>query len=160
MPSNKSRPFKDLLLERLGDPEVAKHYVKEALDESQESFLKALRVVAQAKQMTKVAKEANMQRESLYRALSEQGNPNLDNLIGVLAAVGMKLSIVRIDTNDPAKYIRDMATVGKEANANVTRFRPQEAMQGDESDNYGDMNPMAMVAGNSASSGDRSWLQQ
>lgn len=157
MPNNKSRPFKDLLLERLGDPEVAKHYVREALDESQESFLKALRVVAQAKQMTKVAKEANMQRESLYRALSEQGNPNLDNLIGVLAAVGMKLSIVGIDKDNPVCY---MATVGEEANANVTRFRPQEAMQGDESDDYGDMNLMPMVAGNSASSGDRSWLQQ
>jgi hypothetical protein len=43
--------------------------------------------------MAQVAKEANMQRESLYRTLSETGNPTMDNLIGVLAAVGLRLSI-------------------------------------------------------------------
>jgi hypothetical protein len=50
-------------------------------------------MVAQAYKMAQVAKQANMQRESLYRTLSETGNPTMDNLMGVLAAVGLRLSI-------------------------------------------------------------------
>jgi probable addiction module antidote protein len=40
-----------------------------------------------------VAKEAGIQRETLYRAFSEQGNPTFETLSSVLGALGMKLSI-------------------------------------------------------------------
>ena len=86
----KSRPFQELLLERVADPEVAKHYLNEALEESHESFLKALKAVAQARQVAKVARDAGLQRETLYRSLSEQGNPTLDTLSSILGAVGLK----------------------------------------------------------------------
>jgi len=49
--------------------------------------------VAQSRQMAKVAKDAGVQRETLYRSLSEQGNPTLETLSSVLAALGMKISI-------------------------------------------------------------------
>jgi hypothetical protein len=58
MTTKKSRPFQALLLDRLSNPEVAKHYLNEALEESLESFLTALKAVAQARQMAKVAKDA------------------------------------------------------------------------------------------------------
>jgi probable addiction module antidote protein len=43
--------------------------------------------------MAQVAREAGIQRETLYRAFSEQGNPTFETLSSVLAALGMKLSI-------------------------------------------------------------------
>jgi probable addiction module antidote protein len=43
--------------------------------------------------MTQVAKLAGIQRETLYRAFSEQGNPTFETLSSVLCALGMKLSI-------------------------------------------------------------------
>jgi hypothetical protein len=47
----KNRPFQNLLLERLADPEISHHYLNEAFEESPESFLKALEAVAQARKM-------------------------------------------------------------------------------------------------------------
>lgn len=49
--------------------------------------------IARAKGMTQVAKDAGLSRESLYRALSEQGNPSLSTILKVLGAVGLKLSV-------------------------------------------------------------------
>jgi probable addiction module antidote protein len=99
----KSRPFQNLLLERLADSEVAKHYLNEALDESHESFLKALKTVAQARQMAKVAREAGVQRETLYRSLAEGGNPTLETLSSVLKAVGLKIFIGIDGVDEPAE---------------------------------------------------------
>jgi probable addiction module antidote protein len=92
--SKKTRPYRELLLERLGNPTVAAHYLDAAMEESQESYLKALRNVARANQMAKVAKDTGVQRESLYRILSEQGNPTLETLLGIYDSVGLKLASV------------------------------------------------------------------
>lgn len=80
-------------MERLANPEVATFYLNAALEDSQESFLKALKNVAQARQMSKVAKEAGIQRETLYRSFSEQGNPTFETLSSVLDALGMRLMV-------------------------------------------------------------------
>lgn len=56
--------------------------------------MSALGKVAQANQMAKVAKESGVQRETLYRSLSERGNPTLDTLTGVLSALDLRISIV------------------------------------------------------------------
>ena len=52
----------------------------------------ALGVVARARGMSNVAKEAGVTREALYRALSEKDDPRLSTLIGVLKALGVQLS--------------------------------------------------------------------
>jgi len=52
-----------------------------------------LRNIAEAKQMTKVAAGAEVQRESLYRMLSVPGNPRLSSLLGVLKALGLQLTV-------------------------------------------------------------------
>jgi probable addiction module antidote protein len=93
----KTRPYRELLLESLADPIEAKLYLKATLEDYPEGFLKALRHVAQANQMTKVAAAAGVKRETLYRALSDDGNPTLDTLTGVLLALGLRLSVVSID---------------------------------------------------------------
>jgi probable addiction module antidote protein len=48
--------------------------------------------------MASVARDAGIQRETLYRAFSEQGNPTFETLSSVLGALGMKLSIAPNDS--------------------------------------------------------------
>lgn len=49
----------------------------------------ALGVIARARGMTDVAREAGVTREALYKALSEDGDPRLTTLMGVLRALGV-----------------------------------------------------------------------
>ncbi len=86
-------PYNSWLAGKLADPKLAVSYLNGALGDSPEMFLKALGKVAQANQIAKVAAEAGVQRETLYRSLTEQGNPTLSTLIGVLSALGLRLSI-------------------------------------------------------------------
>lgn len=51
----------------------------------------ALGIVARARGMTQVAKDAGVTREALYRALSQEGDPKLSTLLGVLKALGISL---------------------------------------------------------------------
>jgi probable addiction module antidote protein len=90
----------------LQDPGEASAYLNAALDDSPKAFLKALKNVAQARQMSRVAKDAGIQRETLYRSFSEQGNPTFETLSSVLEALGMKLAIVQngIDTSADRVY--------------------------------------------------------
>lgn len=52
----------------------------------------ALGVVARARGMTAIAREAGVTREALYKALSERGDPKLSTLLGVMKALGVQLS--------------------------------------------------------------------
>jgi len=51
----------------------------------------ALGNIARAKGMTQVAKDAGLSRESLYRALSADGNPSFATVLKVARALGVKL---------------------------------------------------------------------
>ena len=51
---------------------------------------RALGDIARAVGMTKVAKQSGLSRESLYKALSEGGNPSLDTILRVARAVGLR----------------------------------------------------------------------
>ena len=73
------------------DSQFAADYLNAALEESDRLFLRALRDVAEAYKMASVANEAGLSRESLYRTLSEEGNPRLSSLLGILRAVGVKI---------------------------------------------------------------------
>jgi probable addiction module antidote protein len=91
--ANKTSSYRESLLAALVDTVEASAYLNAALEESQESFLKALKNVAQARQISKVAKDAGIQRETLYRSFSEQGNPTFETLSSVLDALGMRLMV-------------------------------------------------------------------
>jgi probable addiction module antidote protein len=77
------------------DPEFAAEYLKAALEDDDEPrvLLIALRHLAQARGVAKVAKAAGIERESLYRALSANGNPRLSTLYAVAKAIGLKLTV-------------------------------------------------------------------
>ena len=79
------------------DPEFAAEYLKATLEDADEPcvLLIALRHVAQARGIANIAKAAGVQRESLYRALSTNGNPRLSTLFAVAKAVGLKLTVER-----------------------------------------------------------------
>jgi probable addiction module antidote protein len=81
------------LLIQLKDPQVAADYLNAALDDSPEIFLLALRNVAEAHRIAKVAEEAGVSRESLYRTLSEDGNPRLSTLKAVLEVMGLHIAV-------------------------------------------------------------------
>lgn len=86
--------YVDGLRELLKDPEEAAAYLNAALEEdSQEAFLLALRDVAEARGMSQLAREANLNREDLYRILSATGNPQLSSLSSLLNSFGLRLAI-------------------------------------------------------------------
>ncbi len=92
---NKKISYHEDLVESLKDPEEAIGYLRAALEESDmpEVFLVALRNVAEARGISQLARDTNLNRENLYRMLSKQGNPELGSLYSVLDALGFKLSI-------------------------------------------------------------------
>lgn len=55
-----------------------------------------LGAVARARGMTHIAREAGLSRESLYRALSATGNPELGTVLRVLGALGLRLSVTPV----------------------------------------------------------------
>jgi probable addiction module antidote protein len=77
------------------DPDFAAEYLKAALEDGDEPrvLLIALRHVAQARGIARIAKAAGIERESLYRALSARGNPRLSTLYAVAKAVGLRLTV-------------------------------------------------------------------
>jgi probable addiction module antidote protein len=81
------------LVMKLADPAMAARYLNSALEDSLEMFLEALRDVAQAKQMTKVARMAKVTRESLYKLTTVTGNPTIGNLYSVLRALDLDLKV-------------------------------------------------------------------
>ena len=58
-------------------------------------FTKALGNVARAKGMTFVSEATGLGRQSLYRALSEEGNPRIDTLFKVLDTLDIRLTVTR-----------------------------------------------------------------
>jgi probable addiction module antidote protein len=67
-------------------------YLEAALDEGDAAlFAAALGDVARAKGMSEIARGAGMGRESLYKALSPDGNPKLATVLKVLRSLGLRL---------------------------------------------------------------------
>lgn len=93
----RTRSYEEDLSKRLRDPKYAAGYLDAVLQDSEkdskERFLLALRDVAKAYGMTKLAQDTDMAREAMYRALSENGNPELGTLTALLDAIGLRLSV-------------------------------------------------------------------
>ena len=69
-------------------------YMHEVLKADDPALLAyALGVVARVRGMSKVAKKSGLSRESLYKALSGEGNPKLETIFHVIRALGLKMSL-------------------------------------------------------------------
>jgi probable addiction module antidote protein len=86
--------YDDYLIESLKDSGRAEAYLKAALeDDDSRVFLQALRNVAQARGVSKVAAKSKLNRESLYKMLSKRGNPSLQSLAALLSSLGFRLTV-------------------------------------------------------------------
>lgn len=87
----KTRPFDPA--EYLDDDKAIAVYLTEALETGESAYVAhALGVIARAKGMSEVARQTGLSRESLCRALSDDGNPQLATLLRVMRALGLELS--------------------------------------------------------------------
>jgi probable addiction module antidote protein len=99
-----SKPYQPELIKALRDPREAAEYLNAALEDGDpEAFLLAVRNVAEARGgIAQLAEKAELNRESLYRMLSERGNPELRSLDALLHALGFRLAIAVEDRRSPA----------------------------------------------------------
>ena len=80
--------------EHLRTPQEMAAYLDAWLDEAPEdaaSIARALGGIARTKGMSQVAEDAVLSRESLYRALSAEGNPSFATVLKVTKALGVRL---------------------------------------------------------------------
>ena len=78
----------------LARPEDIAAYLEAALEEGDPRLVAAaLGDVARARGMTRLAGEAGLGRESLYKALSRNGNPELATVLRILGALGLRLRV-------------------------------------------------------------------
>jgi probable addiction module antidote protein len=98
MSALKTKPFDPA--KYLDTPEAITTYLSEALETGDPAFVAdALGVIARARGMSEVAREAGVSRESLYRALSVDGNPEFGTVMRVAQALGLQLSFIPTPTS-------------------------------------------------------------
>ena len=84
--------------EYLDDAESQAELLADAFETGDATYIAhALGIVARARGMTSIAKDAGVTREALYKALSEKGDPRLSTLLGVTKALGLQLSAKPVD---------------------------------------------------------------
>ena len=89
-----TRPFD--VAEYLDSDEMIEGFLREAMASNDPSDIaSALGDVARARGTTAVARAAGVSRESLYRALGSNGNPELATLVAVVKACGLHPSVAR-----------------------------------------------------------------
>jgi len=91
----KAKSYQKHLVNQLRDPQEAAKYLNAALhDPDPHVFLLALRDLAEAQGgMTQLAERTSLNRENLYRTLSLRGNPRFFNLLAVLDAFDVEISL-------------------------------------------------------------------
>ncbi|MGA2552858.1 MAG: addiction module antidote protein [Burkholderiaceae bacterium] len=80
--------------EQLRNPEEMAAYLDAWLSDAPEDvagIARALGDIARAKGMSQVARDAGLSRESLYKALGENGNPSFATILKVARALGVRL---------------------------------------------------------------------
>jgi probable addiction module antidote protein len=79
----------------LDNEKVIAEYLNAALeDDNPDVFLTAIRDVARARGMSKLAQESGLGRESLYKALAPGAHPRYDTLLKILRVLGVQIRTV------------------------------------------------------------------
>jgi probable addiction module antidote protein len=112
----KTKPFD--AAEYLDDAESQADLLSDAFASGDAGYIAhALGVVARARGMSQIAREAGVTREALYKALTEDGDPRLSTLLGVTRALGVTLSAA------PAKVDKRRSPAGTSASSRRTPRR-------------------------------------
>lgn len=82
------------IAEHLESTDDIRDFLNEIAETGDESdFIHALNTAARAMGMTEVAKKAGVSRASLYKSLSENGNPRFETISKVTKALGCRLTV-------------------------------------------------------------------
>ncbi|MFZ0266487.1 addiction module antidote protein [Caulobacter sp.] len=101
MTSTKTTPFD--AAKYIDTPEAVTALLEDALATGDAGYVAhALGVIARSKGMTAVAEKAGLGRESLYKGLREGGNPQLETVLKIVAALGLRLKPAPVEVNDAA----------------------------------------------------------
>jgi probable addiction module antidote protein len=96
--------------EHLRTPEEMAAYLEACIEEAPQDaafIAKAVGDIARAKGMSQVAHESGLSRESLYKALSGERNPDFDTILRVMSALGLRLhATVESLTLMPDKHVQ------------------------------------------------------
>ena len=78
----------------LDSPEMMKEYLQAAFEDGDiDALMEAIGNVAKAKGMSEIARETNLSRQNLYRALSSGSAPKFETVKKVVEALGCKLAV-------------------------------------------------------------------
>lgn len=81
-------------IDTLTSPEAEAAYLEAAFEDGDPALIAAvIGDVARARGMARIAEDAGLSRETMYKAFRREGNPTLDTLSRVLKALGVKLSV-------------------------------------------------------------------
>ncbi len=86
--------FDEQLEGDLKDPEMAAHFINAAVEEHDSRYLKvALGKVVRIHGVTEISKMAKLNRESIYKMLGPDSNPGFENIIEILDACGLEITV-------------------------------------------------------------------
>jgi len=92
MGKTETRPWD--IVESLDSDERIAAYIEAALEENDAPLIAAaLGDIARAKGMSEIARQTGLGRESLYKALSPEGNPEFSTVLKVFRALGLRLHV-------------------------------------------------------------------
>ena len=98
-----TKNYREELLEQLQDIGEATAYLTECFHDSEEVFLLGLRNVVDAHGgIGELSKNTELNRENLYRVLSEGGNPKLSSLALILEILGIQVEFAPRDEQEEA----------------------------------------------------------
>ena len=87
--------------EHLKDEFIISEYLNVAFESGDFNQIKrAFSNVLKARNMTKLAQDINVNREGLYKSLSEKGNPNFKTVLKIMDNLGLKLHASVADKNN------------------------------------------------------------
>lgn len=90
--------------EYLDTEESIASYLNSAIDTGDpQLLLSAIRDVAKARGMSKIAVDSGLGRESLYKTLKPEAKPRFETILKVLKSLGVKIQFNAIDKNDEKK---------------------------------------------------------
>jgi len=82
------------IAEYIDTPEAEAELLSDAFETGDAHYIAhALGIIARARGISALARDTGLNRQSLYSALSETGNPTLDTLLKVTKALGLKLNV-------------------------------------------------------------------
>lgn len=81
----------------LDSEEALRDYLDIALEDGDTATIQlVLRDIAKARGMSELARKTNLNRESLYKTLSAQGNPSFASIMKIMNALGLKIKLANI----------------------------------------------------------------